>query len=461
MAAISFLAEESWEIVTLILSAFPFLLAMGCLGAASACFSAAEAAFFSLRKQDEAALLRSGPAGRVVIDLLKDVEQLLTAILFCNLVVNVVYFAVSSIVTLAWQRQGAITEAGLFATISLLALILFSEISPKSVAILRPRESALLLAFPIWLAVRVTRPWLPFFRGAAIMIRRTVWPHFQPEPYLRVRDLERAFEFSRQSGIVLEQEYQILQNLVQLSELKAEEVMRPRTEVASFRRPLQLAHLGQDFPTCGYFLIVEEEDEAFTRALSPEQLVRLFENQFRDKRELTERDGPQLSPPNRTLEDLAVFADPVIYVPWNVSAAEVLDALSRENRAVAAVVNEYGETVGVITLDDLLRRIFAPESSRSEDLYKRRSIQRVAPDVWHITGLTSVRRLARFFGIDPPPGASVTVSGIFQEQLGRMPTQGVECIWGPFVLKVLQMGRHGVMLVEIRRSPQGGGEVDQ
>jgi CBS domain containing-hemolysin-like protein len=461
MAGTSFLAEESFEIERLILSAVPFLLVMGFLGVASACFSAAEAAFFTLRKKDEDVLERRGTAGRLVIHLLKDIEQLLTAILFCSLVVNVAYFAVSSIVTLAWQRNGATAEAGLFATISLLALILFSEISPKSIAILRPREIALLLALPIWLAVRLTRPWLPFFRAAAITICRIVWPHFRPEPYLRIRDLEQAFAFSHQSGVVLEQEYQILQNLVQLSESKAEEVMRPRTEVPIFRRPLQIAQLGRELPTSGYFLIVEEDDEAFTRALSPEQLVRLLGNESRNQMVLLQHDRPPPSTEMQAVEDLAVFADPVTYVPWNVSAAEVLDTLVRENHAVAAVVNEYGETVGIITLDDLLRRIFAPESSRSEVLYKRRPIQSVAPDVWHVTGLTSVRRLARFFGIDPPPGTAVTVSGIFQEKLGRMAKQGDECTWGPFTLKALQMGRHGVVLVEVRRTQQGHAEVEQ
>lgn len=445
----------------LVLSALPFLVVMGLLGAASACFSAAEAAFFSLRKQDQLALSRSGPAGRLAVGLVKDIEQLLTAILFCNLVVNVAYFAVSSIVTLAWQRMGAITEAGLFASTSVLLLILFSEMFPKSVAILWPRGVALLLAFPIWLAVRLTQPWLPFFRSAAITIRRIFWPHFQPEPYLRVRDLERAFAFSRESGVVLEQEHQILQNLVQLSELKSEEVMRPRTEVVIFHRPLERSQLGQELPPSGYFLIVEEEDEAFTRALSPDQLLQLLRDPAEDQATGCQSSQGHVSLDLQSREDLAEFAEPVSYVPWNVSAAEVLETLVREDRAVAAVVNEYGETTGIITLDDLLRRIFAPESSRSEALYKRRPIQSVGPDVWHVTGLTSVRRLARFFGIDLPPGSSLTVSGIFQEKLGRVPRQGDECTWGPFVLKVLQMGRHGAVLVEVRRSQRGSAEVDE
>lgn len=447
--------------MALVLSALPFLIVMGLLGVMSACFSAAEAAFFSLRKQDQAALRRSGAAGQLVIGLLKDVEQLLTAILFCNLLVNIAYFAVSSIVTLTWQRMGATAEAGVFASVSVLSLILFSEMFPKSVAISWPQGVAQLLAVPIWIAVRLTQPWLPFFRSAAITIRRILWPRFRPEPYLRVRDLEQAFDFSRESGVVLEQEHQILQNLVQLSELKSEEVMRPRTEVPIFHRPLQRDQLDQELPSSGYFLIVEDEDEAFTRALSPDQLLQALADQPEDGPSATKTDSESCPGADQTAEDLAKWAEPVVYVPWCVSAAQVLDLLAEENRAVAAVVNEYGETVGIITLDDLLRRIFAPESSRSESLYKRRSIQNVGPNVWHVTGLTSVRRLARYFGIDPPPGSSLTVGGIFQEKLGRVAKQGDTCTWGPFVLKVLQMGRHGAVLVEVRPSQEGPKEVGE
>lgn len=160
-------------------------------------------------------------------------------------------------------------------------------------------------------------------------------------------------------------------------------------------------------------------------------------------------------------QDLAESADPVAYVPWNAPASVALQTLVEEHRSVAAVVNEYGETIGIITADDLLVRIFSSASSRSEVLQKRRPIQLVGPNIWHVTGLANVQRVARYFGMDFPKVASLTIGGVIHEKLGRRPREGDQCRWGPFLLKVLQMGRHGVLLVEMQRILPDPHDADQ
>lgn len=437
------------------------------LGSVSACFSAAEAAFFSLRKQDLDELSRSGTRGRLVVRMLRDAERLLTAILFGNLLVNILYFTLSSLVTLSWQHRGAAEEASGLATASVLALIFFSEMLPKSLAVHRPKQYAGLLAPLVWLSIELASPFLPIFRQSVIVIRRIAWPSFRPEPYLQVRDLERAVQSSRDRGAILEQEQKVLQNLVELSALRAEEVMRPRTGVRRFHRPLTFAALGHELPPSGYFLIVEGEEEAFTKALPPAQLVAWYAKRAEGEGLAPTQGGAMQDahPPTPQLDDatqdLAESADPVAYVPWNAPASVALQTLVEEHRSVAAVVNEYGETIGIITADDLLVRIFSSASSRSEVLQKRRPIQLVGPNIWHVTGLANVQRVARYFGMDFPKVASLTIGGVIHEKLGRRPREGDQCHWGPFLLKVLQMGRHGVLLVEMQRILPDPHDADQ
>ena len=129
------------------------------------------------------------------------------------------------------------------------------------------------------------------------------------------------------------------------------------------------------------------------------------------------------------------------YVPWKASAASVLETLRKAKKPVAAVVNEFGETVGVVTIDDLLRRIFAPQTGRSEMLWRRTSIHRVGAGVWQVTGITGIRRLERFFGLTLPPTRHFTIAGVLQERLERVPRVGDECDWGPFRLRVVQVRR--------------------
>jgi CBS domain containing-hemolysin-like protein len=133
-----------------------------------------------------------------------------------------------------------------------------------------------------------------------------------------------------------------------------------------------------------------------------------------------------------------------------MTAAQALEALRRQNRRVAAVVNEYGETIGILPVDDILDTIFSPTASRSERLWKRLPIRQVAPDAWHVTGMTSVRRLLRHFQVEGLHTQSVTVGGIILEMLGRLPQRGDECHWGPFHFKVVDVPQRGRLLVEVR-----------
>ncbi len=147
--------------------------------------------------------------------------------------------------------------------------------------------------------------------------------------------------------------------------------------------------------------------------------------------------------------DLDRQAEPVFYVPWCTTVADVLEAMLGRRGHVAAVVNELGETIGILTFDDILDTIFSGTPSRSERLLRRAPIRRIAPGVWHVTGLTSLRRLARHFHVERPPSKSVTVAGIVQEVLERFPQPGDECRWGPFRLRVIDAPLRGQLLVEL------------
>jgi putative hemolysin len=144
-----------------------------------------------------------------------------------------------------------------------------------------------------------------------------------------------------------------------------------------------------------------------------------------------------------------LLAEPVIYVPWSTRAADVLELIRRRKREVAAVVNEYGETIGILTFDDILDVLFSGAPSRSERLLRRDPIRQIAPGIWHVTGMTGVRRLARYFRIELPATHYVTLAGVVQEVLERLPEKGDECPWGPLHFKVLDVPLRGQLLIEL------------
>jgi len=415
----------------------PWLIAMFVLIGGSAFFSGSEAAMFYLRPSDLRRLNDGTTSQQIAAGLLNDPDRLLSAVLFWNLVINVSYFAIAAIAGLRLRDHpmGGNTLAAMFSLTALLTIIFFSEMLPKSVAVLSPRRIAGFIAIPLAISVRLITPLMPLLRTVNLLSRRLIWPQFEPEPYIEVTDLEQAIQLSTTDAKLLEQEQRALQNIVQLSDTRVDELMRPRVQTETFRPPVSIDDLRGRFPPSGYLLITEPESDDVASALFLSDLSDVPASHLEHK------------------------AEAVLCVPWCASAAETLDEMENRDREVAAVVNEHGETIGILTYDDILDTIFSSKATPSDRLLNRKSIQQLQPGLWHVTSMTSLRRLSKYFEVEPPPTKSVTVAGVVQETLQRIPESGDECDWGPFHFRVLEAPRRGRMLLELtqRLDEEGDG----
>ena len=409
-----------------------YFVAMAALIAAAAFCSCSEAALFSLQSHDRRALRRGNPAQRAALELINRPDRLLTAILFWNLAFSFGYFVVASFVQHRLHEEGRHRESAVLIVVSLLGMIAFGEMLPKTFGVQQPRLIASVISLPLATMVRALDPIMPFFAAANNLLQRLLIPKFEREPYLEVSDLERAIELSTQDAQLASQEKSALRNIVLLSELPAEELMRPRNQYRSFKAPVHLEHLAGEIPPSGYVLINEEESEDVSAAITLKQLTTL---------------------PRRHLEH---FAQPVVYVPWCATVAAIFDQLRRQEREVAAVVNEFGETIGIVTIEDILETIFEDQSSRSARLLATSSIVPAGSDCWHVTAITNLRRLSRHFDVPLEPARSVTVAGILQEQLQRIPVEGDELLWSGFHFRVLEASDAGAGKIELRIPPAGG-----
>ncbi len=405
----------------------PLFAAMLLLAGASAFFSCSEAALFSLQLEDRRALKGGATTGQAAIRLLELPDRLLTAILFWNLIINVVYFALASVISIQLEQQGQRTEAGLVAVMSLLAIILLSEMIPKTVGVLMPRALAQLVSLPLTVAVRVFDPIAPLFTSINQAVRRVFFPNFKTEPYLALRDLEQAITVSTADEELAALERLALQNIVLLSDQRADELMRPRKQYQTFSSPVNLDDLGGRPTRSGYVLVTEADSDEITGAIGLNYLSTV---------------------PRQHLEK---FARPVIYVPWCATAAAVFDELQSQQQEVAAIVNELGETIGIVTLEDLLQNIFADQGSRSARLLETSPIEQLDENLWQVTGMATLRRLSREFNVTLPPMKSTTVAGVVQELLHRLPVAGDEIEWESFSIRVIEAEPQDKMLVHVKR----------
>ncbi|XZE55443.1 CNNM domain-containing protein [Planctomycetaceae bacterium SH139] len=398
-----------WQVI------LPWLAPMLALILVSAFFSGSEAALFSLRTRDRRALARGPLGGRVAVRLLNDPETLLSTVLFWNLLVNMTYFAIASIVGAKLESLGT-AQVAAFTILSLVSIIFFSEMLPKSIAVLSPMRFARLAGPPLAIAVKVLTPILPLVRISNTVARRLIWPSFKPERDLEVADIERAIELGTGDAALAARERAALRQLVQLATTRVDEWMVPRSFLQLHRGPITPQAIAGGTSPSGYVMIAEPESDEIVGSIAVRRLR-----------------------PSQ-MDDLAACVESVIFVPWSANVATAFDALEAAERQVAGVVNEYGETVGVLTLEMILEGILRLHPGRPPESGAQAHFEQLAEGVWRVSGMMSVRRLAEYLGATPPEGRSVTVAGMMQEANERFPRPGDTCQWEGFDFQVVEAG---------------------
>jgi len=385
---------------------WPFLLAMSLLIFASGLFSGSEAALFSIRDRDRKKLLPGGGTGRIVAHLLDSPDRLLAAILFYNLLINMIYFALVAMVSTDMSRPGVFTFA------ALVTIIFFSEMVPKSIGVMKPVQIAMVVGIPISVAVTVISPILPLVRWANDAAARLLWPSFQAEPAINLADIERAIDLGTDDALLIRRERAALQALVAMAETRADEMMRPRSRLLVVIPPLDQSVLNEGSPPGGYLMVADAHDETGETWVGSIAVRLLRPQQF---------------------NDLDSAVDPVLFVPWSARVSRVYEELDRQDFSVAVVVNEFGEVIGAISVDDILRGVLANKGQRdaAED-----QIQLIGADHYRMPGMTSLRALSRALSIEVPEERAATVSGYVQRYNERVPRAGDVAPLPPYELVV-------------------------
>ena len=404
----------------------------------SALFSASEAALFSLTSAQRLKLDSTRSSDRAILRLLSNASHLLTCILLCNLASNITFFACANV--LSSSLTGLDVGPGwtfLFAFATVASVILFGELLPKSVGVLAPLKISRFISLPMLGIMRSILPLGKAMHTINDICRRLIWPGLVPESVLETSDLERAIELSETDSKMIDLEKGILQNTLQLSNIQAQEWMHPKSQFASISLPASSAQIEEwiieqgtewaDDSNRRIALILSPIDSQVTSTTSIEQL----------RQAIRQRTTPT--------------SQPAYYVPWCANLASVLQQLLKQDLKIVVVVNERGDTIGVLFFEDIIEAIFASPSAAINTM-GRPLFAKTGEAKWEVTGATRIKQLERSLGIKLPETRDATIAGVLQSQLRRLAQVGDHVAWGTFTLQVIEVPRRGEMYVQITSS---------
>ncbi|MBL7012640.1 MAG: HlyC/CorC family transporter [Kiritimatiellales bacterium] len=380
-----------------------FLMVMALLLFCSAFFSGSETALFSLSSETLRQLREKSRTAGVIRILEKEPSELLASILFGNLIVNILFFCAGAAASGRWAESRGEWFEAVGGIVVLVTLILFGEIAPKAVGV--NHSSAVLR----WTAVPLLL-WFSFTRFFRYLIRKLLSAlNLKEEMTVRSSGLTRGelkelLDAVRHEPGFGSQEKEILEDIVNLSDVRVREVMVPRVRV--LRKPLdsdrrQLLEEARAGEYSHVILYRESDDDPLGYIRTRE----LFFNQ---------------SEP-RSLEPLI---HPLVFVPETKRVDILVREFMTEGWTLAAVVDEYGGLAGMVTLEDLFEEVVGDfEPQKSSEIFK------LDAATYRVQGQIPIRAWRDLF-VGFLPGQEVetlafdTLGGLIISLLGRMPKVG-------------------------------------
>ena len=380
------------------------LAGLALLLAGSAFFSATEIALFALSKLQVRRLRQDHPAaGQLISEMLDRPQRLLSSILFGNTLVNIA----TAVLGYDLLQRLAPHHANLLAVPVLTLLILVcGEVAPKAVLIRRPETLAPKLAQLIHRFERGTRQVRRGFEAlSAVLVRR-----IERIPYFASRkardgaptsdEYRTLLSVSERAGIVRREERDMVHKILALDKMHVREIMTPRVDLK-----------------CVEDTLTPDAMAAAVRAIKHRRVPIIHDSPDTVEGLLNVKEF--LANPHRELDEVIELPN---FIPDTMSVGKLLKAFRKQEHPVAIVVDEYGGTQGMVTLEDILEEIIG----EIEDEFDTREImiQKLDSNHWLVNGKARLELVNAQCGLQLQADGSETIAGWMLAQLGSLPHDG-------------------------------------
>jgi len=360
--------------------------------------------------------------------LLNNPSRLLGCLLFGNMTVNVLFFAIASVLTTRIGQQVSVTAAAGAALVSFAVLVLFGEIVPKSLAYANSKAFSVAAALPAVVCVRVFGPIVYIFRFVLVepALRLVLGPGKHPKP-ITTGEIKSLIEQVCKRGLLSLDENKLLGEIIELGFLKVRHVMRPRVDMAACAA------------TASYQKAVEIMQRNHLTKLpvyagKMDNIVGLVH-----LRQLLLRPG---TPVDKLVQQ-------VHFVPEQKTVESLLEFFRTTHSDIAIVVDEYGGIAGSVRLEDIAEELLGP----IEPPCGIEPIELIGPFEYRLAGGLAVREWAEVFGIEASESRFSTIGGLVTSLLGKIPKSGDAAYWNNLKFTVERMHKHRVETVILTVGP--------
>ena len=408
---------------------------------ASGFFSGSETGLMSLNRYRLRNLANKKHKGATLAQKLLDTpERLIGLILLGNNAVNILASAIATIIGLRLMGEAGIAVATAVLTV---IILVFAEVTPKTLAALHPERYALPASFLLALLLKVFYPVVWFINQITGLIFRLLGIPKQERNITRLSRDELRIVVNEASNMIPQRHQEMLLGILDLEQITIDELMIPRNEI-----------IGID---------LEDDWNSIVKQLSESQHTRLpvYEGDIDHIVGMLHlRNALSLfNQKTFSVDDLRNIIREAYYVPAGTPLNTQLLNFQTEKRRIALVVNEYGDIQGLITLEDILEEIVGEFTT--DPAASNKDIHQQEDGSYLIDGSITIRELNKALGWNLSAEGPKTLNGVILEYLEQIPDPGTSLMLEQYPIEITQSNNNAIKTIRYNPSWNGSRQTDE
>ena len=413
----------------------PQIIIMAVCLVMSAYFSATETAFSTLSKTKLKTLVeKDNKRAALALKLSENYDKLLSTILIGNNIVNILLSSLATVVAITllikWKNQDfADAYSTLISTVVTTVIVLiFGEITPKSIAKHRPEGfamfSAPLMQFFIWILTPVSFLFSLWTKLIAKIFR------IEPDNKMSQEELLMLVEEVQEEGTIDDEEGDLLRNSITFTDQKVEDILTHRVDLEAFEMNTPIEEIGRLFEESRYSRLLVYED-TIDKIVGVVHQKDIFTTSGLTDRPLSE-----------------LLTEP-LYIHRTESIDDLLRTMQQNKAHMAVVLDEYGGTLGIVTMEDILEELVGDIWDEHDEVVE--DYKEIAENTFRIDCSGNLEDFCEFFDLDVESD-SITVGGWITEIMDKIPESGETVTFENLDITVTETDSHRVSTIEVVRN---------
>ena len=400
----------------------------------SAYFSATETAFSTLSKTKLKTMIEKGnKRADLALKLSENYDRLLSTILIGNNLVNILLSSIATVFVIDLCRNikndsFADNYGTLISTaVVTVVVLMFGEITPKSIAKNRPEGfamfSAPLMQFLVWILIPVSFIFSLWTKLVAKIFR------VKADNKMSQEELLMLVEEVQEEGSIDDEEGDLLRNAINFTEQKAEDILTHRVDLEGFDIETPMEEIGQIF-----------EESRFSRLLVYEESIDKIVGVLHSKDVFTAKGLT-----DKSLEELIT---PPLFIHKGERIDDLLRELQTNKSHLAVVLDEYGGTLGIVTMEDILEELVGDIWDEHDEVVE--DYKEIAENTFRIDCGGSLEDFCEFFDLDIESD-NITINGWIMEAMDKIPACGDRFSFENLDITVTETDYHRVSTIQVVR----------